>query len=132
MAEAFQYTATASGSVSKLALYLDGSSTASKVVVGLYANSNNNPGSLLVQATITNPVKSAWNSVAVSGASVTAGTKYWIAVLAPVGSGTVRFRDVASGGRAQSSQQSNLTTLPASWSPGSTFANAPMSAYATR
>jgi hypothetical protein len=132
MAEAFQYTAAASGSVAKLSVYIDSSSTATQVVVGLYTNNaSNNPGSLLTQATIVSPVKGAWNMVSVPAASVTASTKYWIAVLGPANSGVVRFRDIASGARAQTSSQSNLTSLPAMWTPGVTYLNSPMSAYAT-
>jgi hypothetical protein len=66
----------------------------------------------------------------VPGTAVTAGTKYWIAILGPTGAGTVRYRDVSSGGRAQVSAQTNLGALPANWSPGSVFSNAPMSAQA--
>jgi hypothetical protein len=131
VAEAFQYTASASGNVTKLYVYIDSGSTATTVVVGLYTNStSDNPGSLLAQATITSPVKGAWNAVAIpTPVSVTAGTKYWLAILGPSGAGTVKFRDVASGGKAQTSSQSNLTTLPATWSPGTNWANSPASFY---
>jgi hypothetical protein len=134
MAEAFQYTAGQSGNVTRLYVYIDSGSTANKVVVGLYSNTAaNNPGSLLTQATITNPVKGAWNSVAVAAASVTAGKSYWLAIVGPTGSGTVKFRDLATGGgRAQNSSQTNLTVLPETWSPGASWSNSPASAYATK
>jgi hypothetical protein len=134
MAEAFQYTATASGTVDRLYVYVDGSSTATKVVLGLYADgADGEPGALLAQATITAPLKGAWNAVAVPPTSVAAGSNYWIAVLGPSGSGTVRFRDLSSGGgRALTSMATNLTTLPATWSTGSTYDNSPMSAYASQ
>src|SRR5262249_55884457 len=131
-AEAFQYTASASGTVNRLWIYIDGNNTAANVVVGLYTNSaSNNPSSLLAQATIANPVKGAWNAIDVPAASVVAGTKYWIAVLGSAGGGIVKFRDVASGGQAQTSSQNNLTTLPTTWTPGTTYLNSPLSAYAT-
>ena len=49
-----------------------------------------------------------------SSATVTAGTTYWIAVLSPVGSGTVKFRDRCCGGagKVEVSPQSTLATLP--------------------
>ena len=132
-AEAFQYTALASGTVNQLSVYLDSNNSASSVVIGLYDNNgSNNPGTLLTQATITSPVKGAWNTISVPTANITSGAKYWIAVLGPSGSGTVQFRDVASGGRAQVSTQTNLATLPATWSAGTTYANAPLSAYAVQ
>jgi hypothetical protein len=112
-------------------VYVGAGNAATSIVVGLYTNnSSNNPGTLLGQATITNPTKGAWNSVAIPSVAITSGTKYWIAVLGPVGAGTLQFRDVASGGPTQNSSQSNLSTLPATWSPGLNWANSPMSAYA--
>jgi hypothetical protein len=131
MAEAFQYTASASGTVNQLSLYIDASSAATQAIIGLYTNTgSNNPGNLLTQGTIASPVKGAWNSISVSAASVTSGTKYWIAVLGPVGAGTLWIRDAASGGPAQNSSQSNLTGLPATWASGASWGNSPMSAYA--
>jgi hypothetical protein len=130
-AEAFQYTASGSGSSSRLWLYVDSSNTATSVIVGLYANSGTSPGALLAQGTITAPVKGAWNAATIAPVGITAGTQYWIAVLSPNGAGTLQFRDVNSGGRSVGSAQTNLTTLPATWTAGQLFANAPMSAYAT-
>jgi hypothetical protein len=131
-AEAFQYTASASGTGTRLNVYVDTPNTATSIVVGIYTNNtSNNPGTLLAQATITSPAKGAWNTVTIANVSITSGQKYWIAILGPVGAGTVKFRDSGSGSRAQTSSQTNLTSLPATWSPGSTYANSPMSAYLT-
>jgi hypothetical protein len=132
MAEAFQYTAAASGSVNKLWIWVDNTTTATSVVVGLYTNSatGDNASTLLAQGTVASPVKGTWNSVTVSPVSVTAGTKYWLAVLGPAGGARPQFRDVPSGGKAQTSSQTNLALLPATWSPGTSYANSPLSAYA--
>ena len=130
VAEAFQYTALAGGTLTKLYVYIDSANTATQVIVGVYTNTTaNNPGTLLTQVTLTSPQKGAWNAIAVPATSITAGQKYWIALLGPVGAGTVQFRDVGSGGKAQASAQTNLTALPPTWSPGATYNNAPMSAY---
>jgi hypothetical protein len=130
-AEAFVFTASSSGTIHNLAIYIDSNNTATQVLVGVYTNTaSNTPGNLLTYGTIGSLAKGAWNSVAVPNASVTSGVKYWIAVLGPVGMGTVQFRDVGSGGASQVSLQNNLTSLPASWSPGSTYFNSPLSAYA--
>ena len=107
--------------------------TASSVIVGLYTNTTaNNPGTLLGQGSIPAPTKGAWNSVTIPGVPIAAGTKYWIALLGPTGAGTIQFRDLASGGPTQTSAQTNLMSLPATWSPGATWANAPASAYAAQ
>ena len=75
-----------------MSIYIDGASTAKQVVVGLYTNTgSDNPANLLAQVTIANPVNGRWNSAIMPAANITAGAKYWIAVLGPVGSGTVRF-----------------------------------------
>jgi hypothetical protein len=133
MAEAFQYTASAGGRVDKLWLYLDPSNTATSLVLGLYADSGaNSPGALLTQGTLLSPVNGAWNGLAVPPASVAAGGKYWLAALGPSGGGLLRFRDVASGGRAQTSAQTTLGTLPATWTTGASYTNSPMSAYAVQ
>jgi WD40 repeat protein len=131
-AEAFQYTASASATITSLSIYIDTNSAATQVVVGIYSNNatTNNPDTLLAQAIITAPVKGAWNTVTVPAVVLTNGTKYWIAVLGPSGAGVVRFRDVSGGGRAQDSAQSTLTTLPATWTARNTYQDSPMSAYA--
>src|SRR6185437_2829578 len=124
--------ATASGSVTQMSVYVDSGNAATKVSVGLYTDKSGVPGTLLTSGTMTSPKAAAWNTVTVPTASVVSGTKYWIAVLSPSGSGTIRFRDVASGGLTQASSQSNLAALPASWSSGATYGNSPMSAYAAQ
>jgi hypothetical protein len=129
-AEAFQYTASVSGVANRLYIYIDSASAAKKVIVGLYTNTGSNiPGNLITQITIASPVKGAWNTAVLPGANITAGTKYWIAILAPTGSGAVKFRDVLSGSPSQTSAQTNLTSLPATWTPGTNYATSPMSAY---
>ena len=131
-AEAFSYTATSSGTAGNLQVYLNGTNVASQVVVGLYSDTSGAPGTLLGQATITAPVDGAWNTVALpTGVSVTSGTKYWIAILGPKTKGVVGFRDQATGGTgSHTSSQTNLTTLPATWSDGSTYATTSLSGFA--
>ena len=131
VAEAFRTTSLAAGPLTALRIYLDNTSTATRVVVGLYANATTNrPGTLLTQATITAPVKNAWNTITVPTVQITPGTTYWVAVLGPTGSGLVRFRDRSNGtGAAETSSQTNLTTLPATWSRGTVYTDGPMSLY---
>jgi hypothetical protein len=131
-AEAFQYTAVGTGAVAKLAVYVDAGSAAGSVVVGLYADTGaNHPAALLTQGTITNPANGSWNVAVVPPASVTAGTRYWIALLGPANTGPVGFRDRATGGGGtETSAAANLTTLPDTWSTGAVYANSPASAYA--
>jgi hypothetical protein len=131
-AEAFQYVASQSGTVSSLDVYVDRQSRASRVIVGLYTQaSGSKPGTLLTQATITAPVAGAWNTVSIPPTSLTSGTAYWIAILSPTGSGTLQFRDQGSGGGpSQSSSQTNLSALPASWTTGGQYSSSPAALYA--
>jgi phosphoribosylformylglycinamidine (FGAM) synthase PurS component len=128
-AEAFSATAVASGTLTSLTVFVDATSTATQLTVGLYASSGTHPGTLLTQGTLNSPVAGTWNTVPVPNATVTSGTTYWIAVLGPVGAGILRFRDTTVGTAAETNSQSNLTALPGTWSTGSVYSNSPMSAY---
>jgi hypothetical protein len=105
LAEAFQYTAAASGTVNALYVYLDPGSAASQVALGLYADAANSPAALLAQGTLASPAAGAWNAVAVAPVAVTAGARYWVAVLAPVA--------VATGGALASLRGRRLVPVAA-------------------
>jgi hypothetical protein len=132
LAEAFRTTAASTGTVSTLTVYVDASSAATTLVAGLYADNAGHPGTLLTQGSQANPTLGAWNTLAVPSASVTAGTTYWVAILGAAGSGAIAFRDRCCGGgtASENSQQSNLTTLPATWSSGAKWSDGPISFYA--
>lgn len=125
-AEAFQDSGITTGTVSTLMIYVDTSSSAKQLVAGIYSDASGRPGTLLGQGSSSTLTAGAWNAVAISPASVTAGTRYWIAILGT--GGTLHFRD-GSGCTSVSSSQTNLTALPASWSSGSTWPSCPLSAY---
>ncbi|MDP9125257.1 MAG: hypothetical protein M3N82_11775, partial [Pseudomonadota bacterium] len=131
MAEAFVFTAAASGTSTALNLYLDKSNTAKVVTVGVYADAGGTPGALLSTGSTSVAIAGAWNAIAVPAVKVVAGTKYWIAVLTPLGAaGSVKVRDLVSGGAGTvASAQGTLKAMPASWSAGQQYANSPLSAY---
>lgn len=128
-AEAFEYTATASGTLATLVVYVDPSSTAVGLVAGLYSNANGHPGGLLTQGTIANPVGGSWNTINVPSVNVTAGTTYWIGILGT--SGTLMFLDQCcpGGTLCENSLQTSLTSLPSTWTTGPRWSNGPASAY---
>jgi hypothetical protein len=133
-AEAFRYTALGTGTASQLSVYVDGTNTATKVIVGLYTNTRaGKPGRLLTSGTIAKPIARAWNTVTVPAARVSAGSDYWLAVLAPRRAGTIQFRDLpdGTGGPNQTSRQKSLRSLPHAWRTGTRYANSPASLYAT-
>jgi hypothetical protein len=115
--------------MSRLHLYVDSSSAASQVVVGIYSNRNGDPGVLQEQSTITHVRAGSWNYVDVPAMPVTAAQRYWIAVLGPSRAGTIRFRDAVSGPGSETSAQHNLTALPAKWSTGKSWSTGTLSGY---
>jgi hypothetical protein len=128
-ANAFQVTATTTGTLTKLGIYLDPNSTAMTVVLGVYSDRGGNPGKLLTHATITTPINGAWNRIAVPAVAMKAGSVYWLVVLAPSGQGTIQFWDSGNGGPAIVSAQTTLTSLPTTWKSGERYPGSPPSAY---
>ncbi len=130
-AEAFQFTAGATGTVHSFSLYVNSGTTAKSILVGLYSNNSGSPGTLLTGTTIASPTSGTWNAAGVTTpVSVKSGSVYWLAALAPAG--TLAIRDVASGGGpTQSSASGSLGALPYSWSSGESWANSPASFYAS-
>ena len=87
------------GQLSHLHLYLASGSPASRVIVGIYTNVANHPGTLLRRVTISSPVAGSWNTTAVAPLPVAVGRRLWLAVLDPLGSGgAVALRVTAGGG----------------------------------
>jgi glucose/arabinose dehydrogenase len=133
-AEAYQITASTTGTASKLRVYIDNSTTAGEVVLGVYADTGNAPTSLLSSGRLTGLTKNAWNEVTLaSGVAMTTGTKYWFGILNPSTSGgTLAWRDRAggSGGLERTSAGRTMTDLPAAWSTLGAYTDGPISGYA--
>ena len=127
VAEAFQATASAGGTATQMAVYLDASSTASSVVLGLFTDANGHPGTLVTQGVINAPVKGAWNTLSIAPVALTSGRPYWLSVLAPAGAGNVKFRDASGGGRSETSSTGGLSTLPATWRTGTVYPDGALS-----
>jgi PKD repeat protein len=128
-AEAFQTIAATTGMVTSLSVYVDSSSTATKLVAGLYKNKNGHPGTLLAKGTLTSPKAGSWNTVSLAAKPLTAGSKYWIAILSP--SGVLQFRDnMGEASRpSETSAQSTLKSLPTTWASGTFYSYRSLSAY---
>jgi chitodextrinase len=129
-AELFQTTASASGSISKIHIYLDKGSSSRQVTVGIYQSTAGKPGKLLAQGSTTKIARGTWNTIAIPQVAITAKQQYWIAILG-AGGGRVDFRDSTNGAADTDSASANLTSLPSQWVSGATYHNSPLSAYAT-
>jgi hypothetical protein len=109
---------------------LDAKSSASSLVVGLYTDAGSQPGSLLADGSTSSPVAGAWNSITAGSVSLVAGKTYWITVLG-VG-GSMVFRDSkAASCSSVTSALSDLSSLPAAWSSGTTWPTCSISANVT-
>jgi hypothetical protein len=136
-AEAFQVTASAPGILRTMHLYLDATSTASSVLVAIYSDLGGHPGLWLDEGSLAGSalVAGDWNSIPLLGhVKVSAGAKYWIALLTPAGGGEIRFRDVGMGQGSSPSETSfgtGLTGSPNPWVSGSSYVDGPVSVYGT-
>ncbi|MCY1031023.1 Ig-like domain-containing protein [Corallococcus sp. BB11-1] len=129
VAAAFSYVASATGTVTRLRLYVDGQSTATTLQLGLYANGSGTPGALLKSCTVATVTANAWNVCDITSQAVTTGTTYWLAVLGPSGGGNVYWRHT-SGTGSYKVQPGLTTTLPSTWTGTGGYPGSDMSAYA--
>jgi hypothetical protein len=117
-AQIYRFPAQSSGTVDRLSVYLDGGSTASAVELGLYTRSASTAATRRAQCVIARPKADAWNRCSITAYAVTAGTRYWLALLQPAGSsGQLQYREaqVANGPTTYASRSRHLASLPASW-----------------
>jgi len=128
-AEAFRTKAAFTGQLSRLHLWVDSSSTARTITVGIYAERHGLPAQLKGEGTITAVQAGSWNFVDVSSVPVTAGEHWWLAVLSPRGGTAVSFRDGRRCGLSVQSSGSHLADLPDRWSSGRLSVAGPLSAY---
>jgi hypothetical protein len=128
-AQAFQAQAAVTGWVTNLPVYVDTGSTATSLIAGIYSDNSGHPGSRRAQGILSAPGSGVWNTVPLTQVRVTAGTKYWIAILSP--NGVLKFRDGGgfTGGLSETSAKITLTTLPSTWTSGPQVLEGPLSAY---
>ena len=75
-------TATAAGPLPALRVYLDDTNRATTLVAGIYADAaGGRPGSRIAQGTVSSPQPGAWTTLDLSDASVSEGTRYWVAAV---------------------------------------------------
>src|ERR1700691_717314 len=78
-AEAFRFQALASGDPGTMHVYIDSRNRASTIVVGIYANANGHPGTLLGAGAASSPKAGAWDAVTLISSPLVSGTTSWIA-----------------------------------------------------
>jgi hypothetical protein len=129
VARAYQLRADASGTLSSLAVYVDKSSKASQLVVGLYASSGSRPGKLLARES-GSPSVGKWNSLGVpskNAPKIEKGRRYWLAVLGT--GGRLVGRETGLGANTLQLVGASASSL-SSWSAGTRVTATLPSAYA--
>jgi hypothetical protein len=127
-AVAYQYTAAQSGLGSVVRVYVDGGSSTPVLRVALYSDQNGAPGGILAQGSASGLVP-GWTSVTIPPVPVLRSTRYWVAILSPLGSGTLNLRQAASGGSSISSAQTSLAAFAQPFAVGIAGARSPLAAY---
>ncbi len=113
IAEAFPFTPSSGGYTNQASVYVGGNSAASGLVVGLYSDNGGAPGTLLAQASMASPVSGAWNSLPFPIVPVSAGARYWLAILGT--GGRLNFHDDATDGSCQSVTSDATSVMPSSF-----------------
>lgn len=135
IAHAFQITASKSGVLTAAPIYIDGGSSTSKIIVGLYSDSSGHPGTLLAKSAVDSSLVGRWNSIPMPGGAIVNGRKYWLAVLSPHVSTVpvVYLRDLpgAGSGVLETSGQSALAALPLNWVVGNQTNDGPLAIFAS-
>ena len=136
-AESFPVSNTINGKAHALDVFVGLHNHARTLIVGLYANQQGRPGSLLASGARSGLKRGSWNTVALHprikrfrSRAVHAGTTYWIAVLGRHGALSVRD-GVRRGCFSVTSARTSLAAMPASWKIGQKRRTCPLSAYVT-
>jgi Big-like domain-containing protein/purple acid phosphatase-like protein/fibronectin type III domain protein len=124
-ASAFQFVASQSGLASVVRLYLDAGSTAPVVRVALYSDEAGVPAAIIAQGSAP-ALLPGWVSVAIPPTSVLEGTRYWVGVLNPLGTGTLNLRQSTVGGSSMASLQTSLAAFPQPFGLGIPGARSPL------
>lgn len=129
-AAAFQTTATSTGMINNITVYVDQNSSPTRLVAGVYADNNGHPGQLLKGFDDIGAAKiGAWNAIRIPGIEITAGKKYWIAVLSPNGLLNIRTNSANGAQPTETSQITALTSLPNLWATGTISTSGTLSGY---
>jgi hypothetical protein len=127
-AAAYQFTSSQSGLASVVNLYLDAGTTANVIRVALYSDQAGAPGAILAQGSAPG-LTTGWVSVNIPPVSMVQGQRHWVAVLSPIGAGSISLRDAGSGGGSLLSRQTSLAAFPLAWIAGIPVGRSPLSVY---
>jgi hypothetical protein len=113
-AEAIPFRAQRTGTARSARVYVDGTSQATRVSVGVYGSRRGVPARLLTSGSIGRPSRHAWDAVALHRVRLVKGRRYWVALLGRGGS--LAYRAKARGGcRSWTSARADLKGFFGQW-----------------
>jgi hypothetical protein len=121
VAQVYRFKARSGGRVNRLNIYLHGTSTASRVTLGLYSGSASRALERGRQCTMSSPQAGAWNRCSFAAYKVRAGAYYWLALLQPASSrGRLQYREGRRSGGPVTylSKRKRMSSLPSRWTNG--------------
>ena len=99
--ESYRAIASTSKTIDHVRVRTGAATTATRIVVGIYADDNNHPGQLLTSGELLAPVGGTWNQIAVPATTLTGGVPYWIGVMGTGGSLQIANHDGGTGYQPQ-------------------------------
>ena len=127
-ASAYQYVASQSGLASVIQVYVDEGSTAPVLRAALYSDHDGTPGTILSQGSAP-ALLPGWVSVSIPPVSLLEGTRYWVGVLNPLGTGSLNLRQAVIGGSSMASARTSLAAFPQPFVAGAVGARSPLSVF---
>lgn len=127
---AFRYVALRSGTARTVHLYIDRSSRARTVTVGLYTSAHGHPSQRMATVTLRKPRAGRWNLVSLRRTAVRARSAYWIAVLGSRGTLGVRDHQGATCRKEIVAHLRSLS-LPGTWKKGTRSRACSLSVFVT-
>ena len=130
-AQAFKITSKTPQTLNNIQVYVDASSTATRLNAAIYTNTPaGHPYALWGGGgTLTALRAGTWNSVSVAPRSLSAGTSYWIVILGTGGTLNLRGQPATGTNVTETSASTTLTSLPNSWTTGTVSTGGPVSVY---
>jgi hypothetical protein len=126
-AAAYPFVATQSGQASLVQLFVDAGTSTPVIRVALYTDRNGVPGEILSQGSAPGLVP-GWVTTSIPPVALARGSSYWVAVLGPIGPGSVVVRDAGPGGASVLSAQTTLAAFPQTFTAASLAGRAVLSA----
>jgi len=134
VAQAFQFTPNQKTKMATgIQLYLDASSTATGLQVGVYlTGADGHPSTMPTGIWWLSSLKAgAWNSLPLPAQDIDVGKTYWIAILGFGGTVQLRVQPGAVSNVVETSPSNKMTYLPYVWPTGGDSASGPVSVYVT-